>query len=129
MWNFYSLIFEYGRSRTEGSLETLSKSTTLDVEDFSELFELIENLSKDNLTLPSWNSIISLNWVLGFGGIIGSGFTAPSRIHSSGREISFHWIGLGITVFDFVRSVCKRRVSPFPLWNLCFVANADCMAL
>ncbi|KAH9658408.1 hypothetical protein KPL70_023487 [Citrus sinensis] len=58
-----------------------------------------------------------------------AGGAAPSRIYSSGRFTSFHWIGLGMTVFALDKSVCKRRVSSLFDWYLCCVPNAEIIAL
>jgi hypothetical protein len=54
-----------------------------------------------------------LIWTLGCGGWGNSGGAAPSRIQSSGRDISFHWIAFGTIVFERDKSVCRRSVSPF----------------
>jgi len=50
---------------------------------------------------------------LGWGGGGISGGAAPSRIQSSGRDMSFHWIAFGTTVFERDKYVCSKSVSPF----------------
>jgi len=81
------------------------------------------------LTLPSVYWVMSLIWTFNCGGCgIYSG-VAPSRIQSSGRVISFHWIAFGTIVFDRDRFVWRRSVSPFWDWYLCLVAKAKNMAL
>ena len=69
------------------------------------------DLLKDNVTLPSEYWVTFCNSVLGSSCFGMTGAVAPSRIHSSGRLISFHWIGFAITVLALDKSVCKRRVS------------------
>jgi len=66
---------------------------------------------------------------LGYGGWGNSGGAAPSRIQSSGRDISFQWIAFGTTVFERDKSVCRGSVSPFLDWNLCLLAKVENMAL
>jgi hypothetical protein len=98
---------------TEGILEILPKSIALEVEESFENLELVECRWKDNLTLPSVYWVMFLIWTLGCGGWGNSGGAAPSRIQSSGRDISFHWIAFGTIVFERDKSVCRRSVSPF----------------
>ena len=119
----------YGMLMTKGILKILPRSIMLEEEDSSENLELVELRWKDNLTLPSVYWVISLIWTFGYGGCGISGGVAPSRIQSSGRVISFHWIAFRTTVFDRDRSVWRRSVSPFWDWYLCLVAKAENMAL
>jgi len=114
---------------TEGILEILPKSIVLEEEEASENLELVECRWKDNLTFPSVYWVIFLIWTLGWGGGGSSGGAAPSRIQSSNRDMSFHWIVFGTTVFEQDESVCSRSVSPFWDWNLCLLAKAENMAL
>lgn len=87
----------------------------LDVEESFEYLELVDFLSKLSLTLLSVYCVICLILVFGFEDSGSSGFTAPSKIHSSGKVISFHKMDLGMTALDFVRSICKSKVSPLLL--------------
>jgi hypothetical protein len=70
-----------------------------------------------------------LIWTFGCGGCGILGWVAPSRIQSSRRVISFHWIALGTIVFDQDRSVWRSSVSPFRDWYLCLLAKAENIAL
>ena len=103
----------------EGMLEHDSLSENLDEVD----------LLNDNLTLPSEYWVTFCNSVFGSSCFGIAGGAIPSRIHSSGRLTSFHWIGFGMTVFALDKSVCKRRVSSIFYWNLCCVLNAEIIAL
>ena len=110
-------------------MEILPRSIVLEEEESSENLELVECRWKDNLTLPSVYWVMFFIWTLGCGSWGNSGWAAPSRIQSSGRDISFHWIAFGTTVFEPDKSVCKRSVSSFWDWNLCLLAKAENMAL
>ncbi|KAH9697135.1 hypothetical protein KPL71_023486 [Citrus sinensis] len=81
-----------------------------------ELDSLSENLCEvdllnDSLTLPSEYWVTFGNSVFGSSCFGIAGGAAPSRIHSSGRWISFHWIDFGMTMLALDKSVCRRRVS------------------
>jgi hypothetical protein len=54
-----------------------------------------------------------LIWTFGCGGWGNFGGAAPSRIQSSRRDISFHSIAFGTTVFERDKFICRRSVSPF----------------
>ncbi|XP_057996470.1 myb family transcription factor PHL11-like [Hevea brasiliensis] len=56
--------------------------------------------------LQEWNKqAICLSCVFGLGGDIVLDFKATSRIHSSGRDTSFHLINLGMIVLALVREI------------------------
>ena len=114
---------------TEGILDILPRSMVLEEENSSEYLELVECLWKESLTFPSLYWVMSLIWIFGSGSCTGVGGVAPSRIHSSGRDMSFHWMALGTTVFALDRSVCKRSVAPLLEWWRCLDAKAENMAL
>ena len=113
---------------TEGTfVNFLSNEGMLELDSLSEnLDETV--LLKDNLTLPSEYWVMFCNSVLGSSCFGIAGGAAPSRIHSSGRLTSFHWIGFGMTVLVLDKLVCKRRVSSLFDWNLCCVLNAEIIA-
>ena len=118
----------YGMLMTEGILDILPRSMVLEEEDPSENLELVECLWKESLTFPSVNWVMSLIWTFGWGSCMGCGGVAPSRIHSSGRVMSFHWMAFGTTVFALDRSVC-RSVAPLLEWCRCLDAKAENIAL
>ena len=118
-----------GRFITDGIfVNFLSNEGMLEQESLSE--NLVEvDLLKDSFTLPYEYWVTFCNSVFGSSCFGITRAVAPSRIHSSGRLTSFHWIGFGMTVLALDKSVCKRRVSSLFYWNLCCVLNAEIMVL
>ena len=119
--------------------EILPRSSILSLEEVSFVRRALWDLLKVKVTLLSLYCLICESCELGLPEILAgfemgstsdSGGVASSKFQWFGRWISFHWKTPGRVVLDFVRSVCKKRVSPRPDYNLCIVgANAEIMAL